>query len=26
VRRPLAADLVVESLLGKPARLREAAS
>lgn len=26
VRRPLAADLIVESLLGKPARLREAAS
>ncbi len=26
VRHPLAADLVVESLLGKPARLREAAS
>ena len=26
VGRPLAADLVVESLLGKPARLREAAS
>jgi UDP-N-acetylglucosamine:LPS N-acetylglucosamine transferase len=26
VRRPLASDLVVESLLGKPARLREAAS